>query len=192
MNPIDPVESTIRKRLGKFLPNVEKLRANKALGVFGEHLFHPALWHLNRRSVAGGFAAGLFCGLIPGPLQMAGAALVALWLRVNLPVALATTLYTNPFTIVPLYMLAYQLGALVLPGHTSALPPAPALSADVAASVAGLMDWAGALGTPLLVGLPLLATLLALLGYIGARITWGIYLRRAWQRRRMARLDSAC
>ena len=183
MNPIDPVESTIRKRLGKFLPNVEKLRANKALGVFGEHLFHPALWHLSRRSVAGGFAAGLFCGLIPGPLQMAGAALVALWLRVNLPVALATTLYTNPFTIVPLYMLAYQLGALVLPGHAAALPPAPVLSADLGTSLTSLTDWAARLGTPLLVGVPLLAALLAVCGYLAVRVGWGVYLRLAWRRR---------
>ena len=97
MNPNEQMAPMIRRRLRKLLPDVDKLRAHKALGVFGEHLFHPALWHLNRRSVAGGFAAGLFCGLIPGPLQMGGAALVALWLRVNLPVALATTLYTNPW-----------------------------------------------------------------------------------------------
>jgi uncharacterized protein len=114
----------LRHRLRALLPDVDKLRANKSFGVFGERLFHPALWHLHRRGVAGGFAAGLFCGLIPGPLQMAGAALCALLLRVNLPVALATTLYTNPITIIPLYLLAYELGAMVLPGPAAPLPPA--------------------------------------------------------------------
>lgn len=183
MNPNEQMAPMIRRRLRKLLPDVDKLRAHKALGVFGEHLFHPALWHLNRRSVAGGFAAGLFCGLIPGPLQMGGAALVALWLRVNLPVALATTLYTNPFTIVPLYLVAYRLGLLVLPGHASLVPPAPVLSADIAMSLASLTDWAGALGTPLLVGVPLLAALLALSGYLAVRIGWGAYLRLAWRRR---------
>ncbi len=175
---------TIRKRLGKLLPNVEKLRANKALGVFGEHLFHPALWHLNRRSVAGGFAAGLFCGLIPGPLQMGGAALVALWLRINLPVALATTLYTNPFTIVPLYLVAYRLGVLVLPGSAGTVPPAPVLSSDIAMSLTSITEWAGKLGTPLLVGVPLLGALLAVCGYLAVRVVWGAYLRLAWRRRR--------
>lgn len=34
--------------------------------------------------------------------------------RVNLPIALLTTLYTNPFTILPLYVLAYKLGTWVL------------------------------------------------------------------------------
>ncbi len=176
----------IRRRLNKLLPDVAKLREQKALGIFGEHLFHPALWHLNRRSVAGGFAVGLFCGLIPGPLQMGGAAIGAMWLRTNLPVALATTLYTNPFTIVPLYLIAYQLGMMVLPGSAPA-PAAPVFSADVVASLASITTWAGSLGTPLLVGVPLLAALLAFAGYFAVRITWGLYLRLAWWQRRARR-----
>ena len=177
----------IRKRLTKLLPDVDKLRQQKTFGVFGERLFHPALWHLNRRSVAGGLAVGLFCGLIPGPLQMGGAALCALWLRINLPVALATTLYTNPLTIIPLYLVAYRLWVLVLPGSATAIPPAPVLSANIGTSVASITEWAGALGTPLLVGVPLLAALLALAGYLAVRVTWGIYLRREWHRRNARR-----
>ena len=174
----------MRRRLKRWLPDIDKLRENRLLGVFGELLWHPALWHLNRRSVAGGFAAGLFCGLIPGPLQMLGAAICAIKLRVNLPVALATTLYTNPFTIVPLYILAYQLGCLLLPGN-EVMPPAPVLSIDVNASLASIALWAGALGKPLFVGLPLLATLLAACGYGLVRFGWGIHLRLAWRRRHL-------
>ena len=173
----------LRRRLKALLPDVEKLRANKSFGVFGERLFHPALWHLHRRGVAGGVAAGMFCGLIPGPLQMAGAAICALLLRVNLPVALATTLYTNPFTIIPLYLLAYELGSAVLPGPAAPLPPAPQMSLDLAASVSSLADWGVALGKPLLVGLPLLALLFAAAGYVLVRFGWGVYLRLAWRRR---------
>ncbi len=172
-----------RKRLFKLLPDVDQLRQKKAFGVFGERLFHPALWHLNRRSVAGGLAVGLFCGLIPGPLQMAGAAICALWLRINLPVALATTIYTNPFTIIPLYLVAYRIGLLVLPQSADTIPPAPVLSANIGASVSSITEWASALGTPLLVGVPLLAALLALAGYVVVRVTWGIYLRLEWHRR---------
>ncbi len=103
-----------RKLFRKFMPSVDKVREVKALSLFGDALFHPALWHLNRRSAAGGVAVGLFCGLIPGPLQMLGAAIVCLVARVNLPVAIVSTLYTNPFTIVPLYLLAYEIGSFVL------------------------------------------------------------------------------
>ncbi len=63
-----------RKFFRKVMPNVDKVREVKALSMFGDTLFHPALWHLNRRSAAGGVAVGLFCGLIPGPLQMLGSA----------------------------------------------------------------------------------------------------------------------
>ena len=177
----------LHRWLKRFIPDAETLRTHRLFGLLGSRLLHPALWHLNRRSVAGGVAAGLFCGLIPGPLQMFGSALCALALRINLPVALATTFYTNPFTIVPLYLLAYKLGTLVIPGPAGALPPAPVLSGDVAASFASLADWAGALGTPLLVGLPLLAALLAAAGYVLVRVAWGAYLRLAWRQRRARR-----
>ncbi len=173
----------LRRRLKRWLPDIDKLRENRSLGLLGESLWHPALWQLHRRSVAGGVAAGLFCGLIPGPLQMLGAALCAIKLRVNLPVAVVTTLYTNPFTIIPLYILAYQIGCLVLPGN-QVMPPAPVLSVDLSASMASVTQWAGGLGKPLFVGLPLLAALLAAFGYGLVRLGWNLYLRAAWLRRR--------
>ena len=93
--------------------------ANRWLAPFENTLLHPRLWDLNRHSAAGAVAAGLFCGLIPGPLQMLGAAICAVVFRVNLPLALLTTLYTNPFTIVPLYIAAFAIGQWVLPGSVA-------------------------------------------------------------------------
>ena len=113
-----------RKFFRKLMPDVDKVREVKALSMFGDTLFHPALWHLNRRSAAGGVAVGMFCGLIPGPLQMLSAAIVCVFLRVNLPLALVTTLYTNPVTIVPLYLLAYEIGGFALGARGFSTPPA--------------------------------------------------------------------
>src|SRR4030095_5966547 len=96
-----------RKFFRKVMPNVDKVREMKALSMFGDTLFHPALWHLNRRSAAGGVAVGLFWGRFLCPWQMFVSAIVCVFLRVTLPLALVTTFYTNPFTIVPLYLLAY-------------------------------------------------------------------------------------
>jgi uncharacterized protein (DUF2062 family) len=104
----------MRNYLKKYLPSHESIRSNPWLRPFASSLLHPRLWHLNRHSAAGAVAAGMFCGLIPGPLQMVGAAGCALVFRVNLPLALLVTLYTNPLTIVPLYVLAYQIGRLIL------------------------------------------------------------------------------
>ncbi len=105
-----------RKFLRRYLPDGDAVRGDKRLAWLERWpwLNHPNLWHLNRDSVAGGFAIGLFSGLVPGPLQMLVAALLAIPLKKNLPVALVTTLYTNPFTIAPLYLLAYGYGRLLL------------------------------------------------------------------------------
>jgi hypothetical protein len=91
-----------KKYVRKFLPSHESVRGNRYVGILGSALQHPNLWHLNRRSVAGGVAIGMLCGMIPGPIQMLCAAALAIVLRVNLPVAMTATWYSNPFTIVPL------------------------------------------------------------------------------------------
>src|SRR3954471_12439277 len=105
-----------RKFFRRFVPSHEAMAANRHLARFGTLLRHHNLWHLHRRSVAGGVAVGMFAGLIPGsnPVQFTVAALLAVLFRVNLPIAMIVTLYSNPFTIVPLYYLAFKLGQLVL------------------------------------------------------------------------------
>ncbi|MGH6609225.1 MAG: DUF2062 domain-containing protein [Burkholderiaceae bacterium] len=168
------------------MPNVDKVREVKALSMFGDSLFHPALWHLNRRSAAGGVAIGLFCGLLPPPLQMLSAGIVCVFLRVNLPLALVTTLYTNPLTVVPLYLLAYQIGSLTLGVSGRAKPP-PVPDWDwtnFIASADTMGRWMMSLGTPLVLGTLILATILAALGYVAVRGIWSMYLRRAWAARK--------
>ena len=185
----------MRKHLRKYLPAHDAVRSNRWLSPFGGLLFHPQLWHLNRHSAAGAIAIGLFCGLIPGPFQMLGAAAGALLFRVNLPLALATTLYSNPLTIVPLYLAAFGLGqfALALAGHPAGgqfSPPPEYGGAGLTAWLESLADWAAQLGRPLALGLLLLGSLLALAGYGVVRLAWRLYLVRAWQRRRRSsRMD---
>lgn len=178
-----------RKLFRKYTPSVHKIREVRALQLFGDALFHPSLWHLNRRSAAGGVAVGLFCGLIPGPLQILGAAIACLVLRVNLPVAIVATLYTNPFTIVPLYLVAYKIGSFALGagGGTPADPPPEWDWTALMASAEAIGRWMMGLGAPLALGVFLLACLLAVLGYFAVRIAWNIYLRRAWHTRRRRR-----
>ncbi|NJD35652.1 MAG: DUF2062 domain-containing protein [Betaproteobacteria bacterium] len=174
----------MRKRIRKFLPDHDAIRNNRWLARFENTLLHPRLWDLNRHSVAGAVAAGLFCGLIPGPLQMLGAAICAVVFRVNLPLALLTTLYTNPFTIVPLYIIAFAIGQSVLPGHGERFVPPPEWHDEgFLAWARTLVDWMLGLGTPLALGLVLLACGLALVGYGLVRLAWRIYLVRAWRHR---------
>lgn len=174
----------MRRYLAKYLPDQETIRRNAYLRPFQSSLLHPRLWHLNRHSAAGAVAAGLFCGLIPGPLQMIGAALAALICRVNLPLALLVTLYTNPLTIVPLYLLAYQLGRLLSgDGAGFIAPPEFSVTAFVGWTEA-MQAWMLLVAKPLALGLLALACGLAVSGYLLTRAVWRLYLIRAWRRRR--------
>jgi uncharacterized protein (DUF2062 family) len=173
-----------RKYFRKYLPDPEVVRSSRTVARFGRWLQHPNLWHLNRRSVSGAVAIGLFSGLVPGPLQMLTALLLAIPLRKNLPVALIVTLYTNPFTIVPLYVLAYAYGQFLLPGERSAnVAPFEFDWSNFGASMAGLGDWMVSLGKPLALGLVALASTLAVIGYVAVQIAWRIYVVSAWRSR---------
>ena len=177
-----------------FLPDGDAVRANRHLAWLARWpwLNHPNLWHLNRDSVAGAVAIGLFSGLVPGPLQMLTAAILAIPLRKNLPVALVTTLYTNPFTIAPLYLLAYGYGRLLLGAnaHPSEIEHFSWDWSHWLDSAQALVHWSIALGKPLAVGLVALALTLAALGYAAVQLGWRACVVFAWRsraRRRGAR-----
>jgi len=173
-----------RKFLRKYLPSHESVRQNRFIARFGTLLHHPNLWHLNRRSVAGGVAVGMFAGLIPGPLQMLTAAILAVPLRVNLPVALATTLYTNPLTIGPLYVIAYEIGKLFMPSYGAPLSETPGFDrSHLGAWMRAYLEWTLSLGKPLAIGLAVLAVVLAVLGYFFVQLAWRAYVILSWRRR---------
>jgi uncharacterized protein len=178
-----------RKLLKKYLPSHATISGNRHIARFGSLLTHHNLWHLHRRSVAGGVAVGMFAGLIPGsnPVQFTAAALLAIGFRVNLPIAVIVTLYSNPFTIVPLYYLAFKLGQLVSMDSGATMP-------DLAFGLEGkgFREWVPAalesltsIGKPLLIGLPLLAVLLAAISYPLVRLGWRCYVVQAWRRRKI-------
>ena len=180
-----------RKYFRKFLPSHETIRQNRYVACFGPRLQHHNLWHLHRRSVAGGVAIGMFAGLIPGsnPVQFLAASVLAIAFRVNLPIAVAVTLYSNPFTIVPLYYTAFKLGQLVLLRADTEVP-------SIAAAFEGkgfrewiptAMEWLAGVGYPLLVGLPLLAALLAVTGYMLVDWAWRTHVKFEWRRRQLRR-----
>ena len=135
-----------RKFFRKYLPSHEAVRQNRYIARFGTLLLHPNLWHVNRRSVAGGVAAGMFAGLVPGsnPVQFTVAALLAVAFRVNLPVAVAVTLYTNPLTIGPLYV--PKTIDLCAPGDTicNGAPPGPPNGAHGSYGANGMVNQAAA------------------------------------------------
>lgn len=178
-----------KKKFRRYVPNEAWVRDKRYLRWTGRWLHHPSLWHLNRDAVAGAVAIGLLAGLIPGPLQMLGAASLAIALRKNLPVALITTFYTNPLTILPLYLFAYAIGKQLL-GVTNHAAPAEPFQwdwSDWIWSSWALLDWTISLGPPLGVGLLVLACALPAMGYCAVQILWRVYVVSSWKRRKRRR-----
>jgi uncharacterized protein (DUF2062 family) len=172
----------VKRRIRKYLPEPEAVLARKWAAPFRPWLGHPNLWHFNRRSVPGAVAVGLFCGMIPGPVQMLTALLFAIPFRSNIPLAMFVTWYTNPLTIVPIYLVAYELGRLLL-GYAE--PQAPIRPPEWAWTLAGMWQWVMSLGKPLGVGMVALALVLAAAGYLVTALGWRWRVLHAWRRRRL-------
>jgi uncharacterized protein len=183
-----------RKFFRRFKTSLERVRTNRHLARLGPRLQHPNLWHLNRRSVAGGVAAGLFAGLVPGsnPVQFLVGALLAIGFRINLPIAVLVTLYSTPFTVVPLYYFAFKLGQLALLEQGAAVPQVDLSlqGRSVWSWLPDLWQWLASVGKPLLVGVPLLGIVLAIFGYFIVDMIWRCQVGHEWRKRKARRLDA--
>jgi len=183
----------IRRKLRKMLPTPESIHGHRWLRWCAPALSHPRLWHLHRRAVALGVAIGLVTGLIPGPVQILAAVLIAIPLRANIPAAAFTTLYTNPLTFVPLYILAYNMGQLVT-GESSPLmvPPDIAWTWESFKSlVPTLFSWFASMGDTLLIGLAIQCTVFAIGGYVFTMLAWRVAVTWAWRTRHARRAKAA-
>lgn len=69
---------------------------------------------MNRRTVALGVGIGVFFSFLIPILQIGAAAVLAVALRANLPVAAAATLISNSFTYAPIGVAAYKVGSALL------------------------------------------------------------------------------
>ncbi len=169
------------------LPTEAQLQSHRGLRWMGPLLRRPGLWRLNRRSVALGAGIGVFFGFLIPVLQIAGAAVFALALRANLPVAALSTLVSNPFTYAPIGVLAYRTGSALL--GERALPAAEQRLADALEGENGSaeMPWwqrIAAIGKPLMLGLAVFAV-------VGGFTAWALvhagWTLAVWLKRRRRR-----
>ena len=78
------------------LPTREKIFASRWFKPFAHWFNKPEYWAFSRDKVALSVAIGLFCGMLPAPTQFFSALMLAYVLRTQVPIALFSTLYTNP------------------------------------------------------------------------------------------------
>lgn len=162
------------------LPKREQIFASRWSRPFAPLFDKPYFWTLNRRQAAVSVAVGMFCGLMPGPTQMMSALIIAYFLRTNLPVAVFTTLYTNPVTYMPLYYAAYKIGSRLLGVEAAALEFPDWNGGNFLAET---WAWLAGAGKPLLVGVPVLGSVLAVAGYITVLFVWRLRTAYLWKKR---------
>lgn len=146
------------------------------------HLLHDQrLWGASRRSVVPAFALGLFVAFLPTPGHTLLGILLALALRINIPVAAITTWVSNPATMVPMYYFAYRLGVSLL--NVEERPFA------FEASIDWLTHTFVTIWQPLLLGCLILGSAAALLGYAVLSVIWRSSIVDYKSRKRERRLS---
>src|SRR5690625_3246115 len=133
-----------RKIIRRFVPSPAAIKDKPGLRFLGGLLQNSSLFHLNRQSVSMAFFVGIFVAFLPMPFQMPLAALLALWVRCNLPLAVALVWITNPLTMPVIFFVTYQFGRWLL--------QTPPMTVSLELSWDWLINEFGLIWKPLLVG----------------------------------------
>jgi uncharacterized protein len=167
---------SLRNLIKRYLPQKEHFHKQSGVHFFSDYLHDPNIWHVHKRSSAGGAAIGVFCAFIPLPVQIICSAALAILFRVNLPIAVISSFISNPLTIPPLFFFTYQLGVKILGIDEK--------NVDFSLS----WDWFGNtlvhVWEPLLLGCFIVGTISSLLAYLLVRLIWRITAVSKWEKRR--------
>ncbi len=169
----------------RYLPTRESLKQNRLLSWLGPRVHDPLLWHINRNSVARGVAIGVFFGFLVPVAQIPAAAVVALAVRANLWVAALSTLVSNPLTYGPIYILAYRIGASILPPVAADNRVTDDHAITALQWIVEGINWLTGIGRPLVLGMLIMAVVGAIVGYFGVLLGWriNVLIKRRRQRR---------
>ena len=159
-----------RKFFQRFMPDPNKIKNNKSLSIFGELLHEPNLWHLNRRSIAGAFAVGLFFAWWPVPFQMVLAVAGSILFRTNLPLSAALVWVTNPITMPVMFYFSYVVGTWII--------GVPEIAFEIELTIDWLLTGLSAIWQPFLTGCLVLAVISSAIGYASIQILWRISISR--------------
>jgi uncharacterized protein (DUF2062 family) len=168
------------------MPTRESLEHNRFLAPVAHRVLEPSLWRFTRRSVPRGVALGLLVGiflLIPG-IQIAGAALLALPVRANIPIAAAMTFLSNPATTPLILMASVYIGNGLLGRSADASGFMKLI--DSHASISQWTGWLLSEAAPaMLLGLAIISVVSAAVGYVLADWFWRHHMGRKWQARKL-------
>lgn len=169
-----------KKIFRRWLPNPYEITQSRFLRPLGPAINDPNLFHINRSSVSLSFFIGLFCAFLPLPGQTVIAAILALWWRANLPLAMSLAWISNPVTFAPLFFLCYKLGSLILGKPESS-------DFRIELSFEWMLAQGAAIWTPLITGSLIFGLTLGLCSYLTIRWLWRLKVINNWEVRKVAR-----
>jgi len=161
-----------RKLLKRIMPDHKTMCEHPHLQRFGQRLAEPKLWHLNRRSVAGALALGLFIGFMPILGQMFVAATLAILFRVNLPISAMAVWISNPLTVAPMYFFTYKVGTWIL--------QLPLEKQEFTLSWEWFTSDFLNIWQPFLLGSIVCGLIAAIIGLLFVRLIWRLMVIRSW------------
>jgi uncharacterized protein (DUF2062 family) len=168
-----------REFLKHYLPDPHALRNRRELRYLRRWLKDPRLFHFNRRCVARATAIGLFVAFIPIPGTTLLVATLAILLRANLLIAVATIWITNPLTIPPVFYFCYRLGVWLV--------DRPLSRAGFQPNLEWFWQHLELIWAPFLLGCLIVGTVSAIVGYCAVHLVWRIQVLCALQQRRSRR-----
>jgi len=168
-----------KRVIKRYLPDHDKIRDHKHLRLLGPLLHDPNLLHLNRRSVSGAFAVGLFMAWLPVPFQMLLSAVTAIIVRVNLPISVVLVWITNPITMPPMFYFAYKVGTWIL-GQTPE-------DAEFELTMEWIAQSIDEIWQPLLLGSFIVGVVSSILSFVIIRWLWRLKVIQNWKQRKAKR-----
>lgn len=176
--------SRIRAWVKRNLPRREDMAQSRWIKPFAGRVLRPELWRFTRRSVPRGVALGALVGIIFPFAQILFAALLALPIRANVPVAALTTFITNPLTTPFIWFIAYEVGAFIL--RVDALTYGKPIGTAVQTTdVGNMMQWVTGAATITAFGLVVLGIVTSAILYVVTSFGWRWWIgdKRIRQRR---------
>ncbi|QDX25457.1 DUF2062 domain-containing protein [Sphingomonas suaedae] len=171
------------------MPTRDSIEQIRWLRPVAHRVLAPELWRFTRRSVPRGVALGLLVGiflLIPG-LQIAGAAMLALPFRANVPIAAAMTFLSNPATTPFILYGSVYTGNAMLGRHADVSGFMALIEQH--ASIGQWFDWLFSQAAPaLVIGLLVISVATAAAGYGMSILVWRAWVGRKWRKRVMLRM----
>ena len=138
---------------------------------------------VNRKSVVGALAIGVFMSMLPLPGHTPLAVIAALLVGVNLGVAALAVWFNSPVTMLPVFYLEYRLGALLLGAPLQKWPDAVTFE--------WLRGEIASVWKPLFLGAAITATVTSLLVFVGVNAAWRWSASRRYRRRSAGRTPQA-